>query len=120
MQCHIHSRESVTIEVHKNFSHFFCFKGLTAHFCFASFRRSTMDLTATKVLSIHLDALLPPTSAELDLPHSVQVSALLGVGLLYQGTAHRRMAEVLMSEIGTVCFPCLFRGWFKVHMNGSF
>ena len=65
-------------------------------------RRGTMDLSTTKILSIHVDALLPPTSAELDLPHSAQVTALLGVGLVYQGTAHRRMAEVLLSEIGEV------------------
>ena len=63
-------------------------------------RRGTMDITATKMLSIHLDALLPPTSAELDVPHSAQVAAILGVGLVYQGTAQRRMAEVLLSEIG--------------------
>ena len=59
-----------------------------------------MDATCTKVLSIHIDALLPPTSAELDLPHSAQVAAILGIGLVYQGTAQRRMAEVLLSEIG--------------------
>ena len=59
-----------------------------------------MDVTITKMLSIHIDALLPPTSAELDLHHSAQVAAILGVGLLYQGTAQRRMAEVLLSEIG--------------------
>ena len=63
-------------------------------------RRGTMDVTITKMLSIHIDALLPPTSAELDLHHSAQVAAILGVGLLYQGTAQRRMAEVLLSEIG--------------------
>ena len=63
-------------------------------------RRGTMDVTTTKMLSIHIDALLPPTSAELDLPHSAQVAAILGVGLVYQGTAQRRMAEVLLSEIG--------------------
>lgn len=63
-------------------------------------RRGTMDMTTTKMLSIHIDALLPPTSAELDLPHSAQVAAILGVGLVYQGTAQRRMAEVLLSEIG--------------------
>ena len=57
-------------------------------------------MTTTKMLSIHIDALLPPTSAELDLPHSAQVAAILGVGLVYQGTAQRRMAEVLLSEIG--------------------
>lgn len=66
----------------------------------AAAKRGTMDVTSTKMLSIHIDALLPPTSAELDLPHSAQVAAILGVGLVYQGTAQRRMAEVLLSEIG--------------------
>jgi len=66
----------------------------------AAAKRGTMDVTTTKMLSIHIDALLPPTSAELDVPHSAQVAAILGVGLLYQGTAQRRMAEVLLSEIG--------------------
>ncbi|XP_068728740.1 anaphase-promoting complex subunit 1-like [Montipora capricornis] len=66
----------------------------------AASKRGTMDVTSTKMLSIHIDALLPPTSAELDLPHSAQVAAILGVGLVYQGTAQRRMAEVLLSEIG--------------------
>jgi len=61
-----------------------------------------MDVSTTKVLSIHVDALLPPTSAELDVPHSAQVAGILGVGLVYQATAHRRMAEVLISEIGTL------------------
>ena len=59
-----------------------------------------MDMTTTKMLSIHVAALLPPTSTELDVPHSVQVAAVLGIGLVYQGTAHRHIAEVLLSEIG--------------------
>lgn len=59
-----------------------------------------MDLSTTKMLSIHIDALLPPTSAELDVPASVMSAALLGLGLVYQGTAHRLMTEVLLSEIG--------------------
>ena len=59
-----------------------------------------MDVATTRMLSIHLAALLPPTSTELEVPHNVQVTAMLGVGLLYQGTAHRHIAEVLLSEIG--------------------
>ncbi len=57
-------------------------------------------MSTTRLLSIHLAALLPPTSTELDVPHNVQVAAVLGVGLVYQGTAHRHIAEVLLSEIG--------------------
>lgn len=52
------------------------------------------------MLSIHIEALLPPTSMELDVPQNPQVAALLGVGLVYQGSAHRQMTEVLLNEIG--------------------
>ncbi|XP_015271620.1 PREDICTED: anaphase-promoting complex subunit 1 [Gekko japonicus] len=60
----------------------------------------TMDMSITRLLSIHIPALLPPTSTELDVPHNVQVAAVIGIGLVYQGTAHRHTAEVLLSEIG--------------------
>ncbi|KAL0964539.1 hypothetical protein UPYG_G00325360 [Umbra pygmaea] len=61
---------------------------------------STMDMSITRLLSIHIPALLPPTSTELDVPHNVQVAAVVGVGLVYQGTGHRHNAEVLLAEIG--------------------
>ncbi|KAJ8248603.1 hypothetical protein GJAV_G00243760 [Gymnothorax javanicus] len=60
----------------------------------------TMDMSITRLLSIHIPALLPPTSTELDVPHNVQVAAVVGVGLVYQGTGHRHNAEVLLDEIG--------------------
>jgi hypothetical protein len=59
-----------------------------------------MDGATTKTLSVHMPALLPPTSTELNIPHNVQVAAVLGVGLVYQGTAHSHMSEVLLAEIG--------------------
>ncbi len=63
-------------------------------------KRGTMDAATTKLLSIHLPAFLPPTSTELDVAHNVQVAAVLGLGLVYQSTAHRHVAEVLLQEIG--------------------
>ncbi|XP_071453561.1 anaphase-promoting complex subunit 1 [Hetaerina americana] len=66
----------------------------------AAIKRGTMDMATTKMLSVHVEALLPPTSIELDLPQNVQVAALIGIGLVYQGKAHRHIAEVLLSEIG--------------------
>ncbi|KAL1461424.1 hypothetical protein WDU94_013324 [Cyamophila willieti] len=66
----------------------------------AAAKRGTMDTGITKMLSIHIESLLPPTSLELDIMHNVQVAALLGIGLVYQGTGHRHIAEVLLSEIG--------------------
>ncbi|KAK6181291.1 hypothetical protein SNE40_009178 [Patella caerulea] len=63
-------------------------------------KRGTMDLGVTRMLSIHLTALLPPTSTELNIPHDVQVAGILGVGLVYQGTGNLHIAEVLLAEIG--------------------
>lgn len=51
--------------------------------------------------------MLPPTSLELNIAQNIQVAALLGLGLLYQGSAHRHIAEVLLSEIGM----CAFDKW---------
>ncbi|KAJ0176308.1 hypothetical protein K1T71_008482, partial [Dendrolimus kikuchii] len=62
--------------------------------------RGTMDVQATKMLSIHLEPLLPPTSIELDLQQNILVAALLGVGLLYQATVHTHYSQVLLNEIG--------------------
>ncbi|XP_063230625.1 anaphase-promoting complex subunit 1 isoform X2 [Bacillus rossius redtenbacheri] len=66
----------------------------------AATKRGTMDLATTKMLSVHLEAFLPPTSIELDVPQNIQVAALLSIGLVYEGTAHRHTAEVLLAEIG--------------------
>ena len=71
------------------------------------FRRGTMDQGTTRILGIHIAALLPPTSTELDVAHNVQVSAILSIGLVYQGTAHRHFAEVLLAEIGSL-MPDIF------------
>ncbi|XP_050315622.1 anaphase-promoting complex subunit 1 [Anthonomus grandis grandis] len=62
--------------------------------------RETCDHSLTKILAIHVEALLPPTSMELDVSQNLQVAGLLGIGLLYQKSAHRHITEVLLSEIG--------------------
>lgn len=61
-----------------------------------------MDVQATKMMSIHLEPLLPPTSIELDIQQSILVAALLGVGLIYQDTCHAHYAQILLNEIGTL------------------
>ena len=68
----------------------------------AAARRGTMHAAIAKMLCLHIPALHPPTFTELELevPAVVQTAALLGVGLLYQGSAHRLMTEVLLGEIG--------------------
>ena len=59
-------------------------------------RRGTMDSAVAKMLCLHIPSLHPPsfTELELEVPSIVQASALLGVGMLYQASAHRLMTEV--------------------------
>lgn len=59
----------------------------------------TMDTTVTKLLSVHVTRLLPPGSAELNLSPLTQTAGIMGIGLLYAKTQHRRMSEVMLSEI---------------------
>ena len=66
----------------------------------AAAKRGSMDLFVVKILSIHVEALLPPTSTELDVPPVAQVAAVLGIGLLYQASGQRHIAGVLLGEIG--------------------
>lgn len=66
----------------------------------AASKRGTMDSNAYILLGIHLEGLLPSTSTELDVSPIVKVAAVLGVGLLFQGTGHRYIAEVMLNEIG--------------------
>ena len=57
------------------------------------------------MLSVHIQALLPLGSAELDIPPLVQTAAVVGVGLVYEGSAHRHMVDVLLGEIGRPAGP---------------
>jgi len=59
-----------------------------------------MDTDVTRMLCIFIESLLPPTTIELDTSQNLQIAALLSIGLLYQKTAHRHIAEALLSEIG--------------------
>lgn len=59
----------------------------------------TMSTLCIKVLSIHLVSLLPPGAAELNISSLVQTAGTMGVGLLYYNTHHRRMSEVLLTEL---------------------
>ncbi|GLI61806.1 hypothetical protein VaNZ11_004311, partial [Volvox africanus] len=62
----------------------------------AAQRRASMDPTVTRMLFLHLPARHPTTFPELELSPLVQAAALMGVGLLYEGSAHRVMAETLV------------------------
>lgn len=59
----------------------------------------TMDNLITRVLTVHVMRLLPPGAAELNLSHLTQTAGLMGLGLVYCQSQHRRMSEIMMSEI---------------------
>ncbi|KAF2500672.1 hypothetical protein BU16DRAFT_502657 [Lophium mytilinum] len=59
----------------------------------------TMDTLVTRLLSVHVTRMLPPGAAELNLSPYTQTTGLMGIGLLYYNTQHRRMSEIMLSEI---------------------
>lgn len=59
----------------------------------------TMDALITRMLSVHITRMLPPGAAELNVSPTTQTAGLMGIGLLYFNTQHRRMSEVMLSEI---------------------
>lgn len=59
----------------------------------------TMDTLITRLLSVHVTRMLPPGAAELNLSPLTQTSGIMGIGLLYCNTQHRRMSEVMLSEM---------------------
>lgn len=67
----------------------------------AASSRGSMDQKLTKVLSVHVSALLPRGAADLQVNPDVHYASVLALGLLYHGTGHNRMAEKLFSELKT-------------------
>lgn len=59
----------------------------------------TMDSLITRLLSVHATRMLPRGAAELNLNHLTQTSGIMGIGLLYANSQHRRMSEIMLSEI---------------------
>ncbi|KAF4585916.1 negative regulator of mitosis [Ophiocordyceps camponoti-floridani] len=59
----------------------------------------TMDSLITRLLSVHATRMLPRGAAELNLSPLTQTSAMMGIGLLYCNSQHRRMSEMMLSEI---------------------
>jgi anaphase-promoting complex subunit 1 len=62
----------------------------------------TMDTLVTRLLSVHVIRMLPPGAAELNLSPLTQTAGLMGIGLLYYNTQHRRMSEIMLSEIENI------------------
>ena len=62
----------------------------------------TMDTLITRLLSVHVTRMLPPGAAELNLSPLTQTTGIMAIGLLYCGTQHRRMSEIMLSEMENI------------------
>eukprot|EP01105_Mastigella_eilhardi_P008485 TRINITY_DN2056_c0_g1_i2.p1 TRINITY_DN2056_c0_g1~~TRINITY_DN2056_c0_g1_i2.p1 ORF type:complete len:1476 (+),score=250.87 TRINITY_DN2056_c0_g1_i2:581-4429(+) len=70
----------------------------------AAGKAGTMDNDTLKSIGIHLQALRP--SEQIELPVNTQAAALVGLGLLYRNTAHRRTAEIALRQLGHLPTGC--------------
>ena len=59
-----------------------------------------MDLGVTRLISMHIKALMPPVEIELEIPYNIQIAALLSLGLVYCKSANKHISYVLLKEIG--------------------
>ncbi|KAL9082781.1 MAG: hypothetical protein Q9159_006194 [Coniocarpon cinnabarinum] len=62
----------------------------------------TQDSLVTRLISVHVTRLLPPGAAQLNISPLTQTAGIMGVGMLYCNTQHRRMSEVMLSELECV------------------
>ncbi|MCJ1410044.1 Anaphase-promoting complex subunit 1 [Ptychographa xylographoides] len=62
----------------------------------------TMDTLVTRLLSVHVTRMLPQGAAELNLSPLTQTTGIMAIGLLYCNSQHRRMSEILLSEIENI------------------
>tara|TARA_B100001769_G_C22108034_1_gene598762 strand:- start:394 stop:1434 length:1041 start_codon:yes stop_codon:yes gene_type:complete len=71
----------------------------------AAAKCGSCDAAVSKMLCLHIPALLPQPFADMEVSAAAQTAAITGIGMLYCGTAHRLMAEFLLGEIA-----CCSRG----------
>uniref|UniRef100_A0A183AQE7 Anaphase-promoting complex subunit 1 n=1 Tax=Echinostoma caproni TaxID=27848 RepID=A0A183AQE7_9TREM len=66
-------------------------------------KRGTMDQSVLRLLAVHYRPLLPSdplVHLQLSVPSLCQAAAVFGLGLLYQGSAHRHITNLLITELG--------------------
>ncbi|GMF32759.1 unnamed protein product [Phytophthora fragariaefolia] len=70
-----------------------------------------LERSVSKMLCLHVPSLLPPPFGGFSVPASTQTAALLGLGILYQGTGYRLMTELLLAEIARSPSSAQFVGY---------
>eukprot|EP00931_Biecheleriopsis_adriatica_P048438 TRINITY_DN27985_c0_g1_i1.p1 TRINITY_DN27985_c0_g1~~TRINITY_DN27985_c0_g1_i1.p1 ORF type:complete len:2002 (+),score=397.11 TRINITY_DN27985_c0_g1_i1:758-6007(+) len=61
---------------------------------------ASMDAGLTRMCCVHIPSMLPATFSDMEVASPVQCSAVLSLGLLFAGSGHRMMTELLVAEIG--------------------
>lgn len=62
-----------------------------------------MDQAILRLLAVHYRPLLMPSEpvlVDMSVPALCQAAAAFGLGLLFQGSAHRHIASILLAELG--------------------
>ena len=65
-----------------------------------STRAGSMSTSLVSLLTIYFPPLLPLGAADMEISHTMQAAAMMGVGLLYLGSGNRHMVQVMLREIG--------------------
>ena len=73
---------------------------LTCYLFHWYFRIGSKNSDTYKLLSLHLDSLLPATALELSIPMSSQVAAIVALGLLFFNSGDTHLVKILLHEIG--------------------
>ena len=73
-----HLSRLTTLNIHDYLCRGHDFTGVGLLLGIAAAHMGSMDVATTRVLSIHVGALLPPTSTELDVSHVMQVGWFFG------------------------------------------
>ncbi|KAI9032149.1 hypothetical protein DFJ74DRAFT_601859, partial [Hyaloraphidium curvatum] len=60
----------------------------------------TCNDQVTRMLAVHVPALLPQNASDMNVSSATQIASVLGIGLVYMKSLHRRNVEVLLNEIG--------------------
>lgn len=65
-------------------------------------KRGSMDQAVLRLLAVHYRPLLlpEPVLVDMSVPSLCQAAAAFGLGLLFQGSAHRHIASILLTELG--------------------
>ena len=59
-----------------------------------------MSTSLVSLLAVYFPPLLPMGAADMEISHTIQTAAMVGVGLLYLASGNRHMVEVMLREIG--------------------